>query len=517
MHIGTLYLANFALSAVIGITLGCAAWRRSSALASWAAAMGLLALGFGLIGLRGQISDVLSIVGGNTALAGYLALLVAGVYRFQQRPVPLLVVWGPILATFVGFTLLFNNMGGRLLLSSLGLSLQIALALVPLVSQRRQVVGFGQYILMAGLLLDLICLVARAANVLYGYVPASLFEANFLYGLILFANLVALLLIMAGTLLMVHERTLSQLSESESRYRRLIESAQEGICILAHGRCQFVNPRMAQMLGIPASTLLNAPFTEFVHPEDRSAALAKYSQRVKGAADGMVHDIRLLTANGGNRWFRVSGMRIQWEGQPATLNFVGDIHERKLAEERTRQLAYHDELTQLPNRRMFAERLQNSINSHDLQNRFICVMFIDINKLKSLNDLHGHKAGDLLLVEVSRRLGLHAGEHNTVARLGGDEFVVLLPSLGNDYIQARQHAMQKAEQLQAALCAPYYLQSENNQEPAIQFHSSASIGVYVFDPHQAKADDILNKADAAMYRAKKEGQGVLFFDDKKAA
>jgi diguanylate cyclase (GGDEF)-like protein/PAS domain S-box-containing protein len=274
---------------------------------------------------------------------------------------------------------------------------------------------------------------------------------------------------------------------------------------------------MADMLGIPANKLMNAPFTEFVHPDDRSAALAKYSRRVKGEAYGMVHDIRLLTANSGIRWFRVSGMRIQWEGQSATLNFVGDIHERKLAEERTLQLAYHDELTQLPNRRMFAERLEHSISSQSLQNRFICVMFIDVNKLKSLNDRHGHKAGDMLLIEVSKRLRLQAGEQTTVARLGGDEFVVLLPSLGHDYIQARQHAMQKAEQLQTALCAPYHLQSESSQEHTIVFHSSASIGVYVFDPHQAKADDILSKADAAMYRAKKEGQGVLFFDDKKAA
>jgi diguanylate cyclase (GGDEF)-like protein/PAS domain S-box-containing protein len=517
MHVQTLFLVNFALSLVVGITLLSAAKQRYAAIRTWAAAMAMHALGYGLIGLRGTIPDFTSIVVGNTALAIYLSLLATGVYRYQQRPAPHWLLWAPVPVTFLGFLLLFNDLGGRILLSSVLVSLQIILTLLPLATHRRQIAGLGQYMVMSGLVIDLACLAARIVHALREPAPSSLFDSNVFYSMILFGNLLALLLIMAGLLLMVHERTLNKLQQSEGRYRQLIESAQEGICILSQGRYIFVNPRMAELLGVSADALLNSPFTDFIHPDDRSSALAKYASRVAGAADGQVHDIRLLTAHAGSRWFRVSGLRIQWHGQPATLNFLSDIHERKLAEERTRQLAYHDELTQLPNRRLFTERLAACLGDDNHDRRHIGVMFIDVNKLKALNDQYGHQAGDLLLIEVSHRLQQHVGEADTVARLGGDEFVVLLPSLSGDHRQARQQAMKLAEHILATLSAPYHLKPSTNDLDTIVFNGSASIGVHVFDNRQIHADEILNKADAAMYQAKKAGQGVLFFDDQIAA
>ncbi len=174
-----------------------------------------------------------------------------------------------------------------------------------------------------------------------------------------------------------------------------------------------------------------------------------------------------------------------------------DVTEQKNLEYELRHHAFHDALTRLPNRRLLLDRLKHSLVMAKRSVSHIAVLFIDLNKFKQLNDTHGHDAGDLLLVEVARRLCGTVRECDVVARLGGDEFVVLLDGLGTDPVQAQVNAQTVVAKLQAALEEPYLLGN-------ITHHGSASIGMTLIkgggdhDP-----DRVLKDADAAMYTVKK--------------
>src|SRR5690606_32397217 len=129
-----------------------------------------------------------------------------------------------------------------------------------------------------------------------------------------------------------------------------------GVCILDGIRCIYANSRAGELLGVPASQMIGKSLIEFVEPDDRSLVLVYRRARQAGVASGRAYDIRIRTTHSGLRWFSVSSVQIQWQGRNATLIFLSDIHERKQMEERVRQLAYHDELTKLPNRRLFVDR-----------------------------------------------------------------------------------------------------------------------------------------------------------------
>jgi diguanylate cyclase (GGDEF)-like protein/PAS domain S-box-containing protein len=179
-----------------------------------------------------------------------------------------------------------------------------------------------------------------------------------------------------------------------------------------------------------------------------------------------------------------------------------DITQRKADHEAVRQLAFHDPLTQLPNRRLLLERLQRQLRA----GAGGALLFIDLDKFKSLNDRLGHDIGDLLLLQVARRLRQLVRETDTVARLGGDEFVVLCDGLDGEQAQAEASAL--GRKLLAGLGLPYLLDTH-------VCHSRCSIGVALFRPGDAApADDLLKQADTAMYQAKQAGGGALrLFDE----
>jgi diguanylate cyclase (GGDEF)-like protein len=140
-------------------------------------------------------------------------------------------------------------------------------------------------------------------------------------------------------------------------------------------------------------------------------------------------------------------------------------------------------------------------------------MVLDLDNFKPLNDQHGHVVGDLLLVEVARRLIACVREVDTVARFGGDEFVVVLGDLDEDQIESQKQALLIAEKIRLALAAPYRLSitKENSRPATVEHHCSASIGVVIFVNHEAPLEDIMKWADAAMYQAKEAGRNAIQF------
>lgn len=176
-----------------------------------------------------------------------------------------------------------------------------------------------------------------------------------------------------------------------------------------------------------------------------------------------------------------------------------DITERKLAEEKINQLAFYDALTGLSNRRLLMDRLHQALAVSARSGQHGAVMFLDIDHFKILNDTKGHDVGDMLLVEVAKRLQDCVRDVDTVARLGGDEFVVVLETLSNTEVEAAIAAGLVVEKTRTALSQPYQLQE-------YEYRTTASVGVSMFYGNQQSAHDLLKCADRAMYQAKMAGR-----------
>jgi diguanylate cyclase (GGDEF)-like protein len=195
------------------------------------------------------------------------------------------------------------------------------------------------------------------------------------------------------------------------------------------------------------------------------------------------------------------------------LGFVQDITKARQLDEQVRQLAFFDPLTELPNRRLLLDRLSQALGAVQRSSCYGALMFLDLDNFKPLNDRHGHEAGDLLLVEVARRLNKCVRGMDTVARLGGDEFVVLIGGLTVDRVESTAQAVKVAEKIRIALAKPYLLTSLNHPTSHIEHHCSASIGLVLFSKLDQNQDELLRQADAAMYQAKQAGRNCVRFHD----
>jgi diguanylate cyclase (GGDEF)-like protein len=188
------------------------------------------------------------------------------------------------------------------------------------------------------------------------------------------------------------------------------------------------------------------------------------------------------------------------------LGVARDITDRKRAAQEIERLAFYDALTSLPNRRLLLDRLQRLLLSGQRTRQHGALLFIDLDNFKDLNDTLGHDMGDQLLIQVATRLSASVRECDTVARFGGDEFVVLLEGLDQDAQAASRQAEAVARKLLMALNQPFELAGQ-------QHYSTPSIGLTLFGPERQSVDELLKRADLAMYEAKAAGRNThRFFD-----
>jgi diguanylate cyclase (GGDEF)-like protein/PAS domain S-box-containing protein len=186
--------------------------------------------------------------------------------------------------------------------------------------------------------------------------------------------------------------------------------------------------------------------------------------------------------------------------------YFRDITERKVAENKIEHLAFYDPLTSLPNRRLLHDRLQHTILASARHDNYGAILFIDLDNFKTLNDTQGHNIGDMLLIEVASRLQGCVRERDTVARVGGDEFVVVLEELSADPSHAVSQTKAIGDKILAAICQKYVLKN-------YEYYCSTSIGVSLFRNQEVTEDELLKRADTAMYQAKSAGRNTMSFYD----
>jgi len=208
------------------------------------------------------------------------------------------------------------------------------------------------------------------------------------------------------------------------------------------------------------------------------------------------------------KWLTISAVIAPDGGVTHYVGTYSSIIENEEAMEEIHRLAYYDPLTKLPNRRLLQDRLGQALVATTRNQLYGAILFLDIDNFKTLNDRHGHDAGDQLLVEVAERLRKTVREVDTLARLGGDEFVVLLEGLNVEADMAATYAKQVGEKLRDILAEPYSLNGNS-----YQFHCSASIGIAMYR-NMETVEELLGHADLAMYKAKAAGRNTVCFFDK---
>jgi diguanylate cyclase (GGDEF)-like protein len=249
-------------------------------------------------------------------------------------------------------------------------------------------------------------------------------------------------------------------------------------------------------------------FLSLVHPEDRPGVDQAY-QEALGQRTPYHQTHRLLLADGRSR-FVESRCETRFDATGRALRSIGtmqDVSERKAAEEEIHTLAFFDPLTKLPNRRLLLDRLRQCVNDPaQSPSMHRALLFLDLDNFKTLNDTLGHDVGDRMLMDVADRLRQSVHASDTISRLGGDEFVILLGHLSESVEEAAAQAAVIGDQLITRLAEPYVLGTHIHR-------SSASLGVTLFCGNTVSVDEILKRADMAMYQAKSAGRNTLRFFD----
>lgn len=294
---------------------------------------------------------------------------------------------------------------------------------------------------------------------------------------------------------------------SEKQYADLYEFAPIAYMTLdSDARISEINLTGALLLGEERQKLVQCHFAQFVTPGD----VGRYFhllRKVMKQDERQTSDLALRRGDGSVFHAQLDCVRVPARAiGPAVRITIIDITERKRAEARIEHLAFYDPLTQLPNRRLLLNRLQQALTACVRTLRYGAVLFIDLDDFKALNDTQGHHIGDLLLQQVAARLKACVRASDMVARLGGDEFVVILQDLSSNLVEAAAQTKNVGEKLLATLSRKYLL-------AGYEYHTSGSIGTTLFRDHREPIEDLLKRADLALYRAKTAGPDNLRFFD----
>ncbi|HEY0493585.1 MAG TPA: diguanylate cyclase, partial [Candidatus Dormibacteraeota bacterium] len=314
---------------------------------------------------------------------------------------------------------------------------------------------------------------------------------------------VVVLVVFRQFLMLVDNQALNRQLESnavalrhrEEHFRSLVQNSSDVITLIDQaGRIEYQSSSVERIFGYQSGQLVGTPFSELVHSEDRNQALRRIEEAINIEGPPISVECRLRRDDGS---FCISEITITNLLKEPTVNGLvlntRDISERKALEEKLTHQAFHDSLTNLPNRAAFRVVLDHAV--HGEEHRRIAVLFLDLDDFKVVNDTLGHEAGDQLLAAVAKRIEATLRPGDSVARLGGDEFAVLLKNMEDESIARRV-----ADRITRQLSTPFAIEGR-------EVFVHASIGIAALVSGEEAAEDLLKNADVAMYIAKARGKG----------
>lgn len=306
----------------------------------------------------------------------------------------------------------------------------------------------------------------------------------------------------------ISERRLAEqaIIKSEQQLRLALEASNTGLfdMPLEGRRTAITSPEYDRLLGYQPGELAETfdKWKDQVHPQDREQTIGALRDYYVGNSTQFSVEYRRRLKNGEYRWFLSRGRFVEFDyrGKPTRLiGTMTDITERKEAQDRIIELANFDAVTGLANRNLLRDELRLALAAAERFGRHLAVLFLDLDRFKTINDSLGHTAGDMVLAQVASRLRSVVGKTDILARQGGDEFVVVL----ND-IDGPLAAGSIADRILASFAAPFELDAGG-------FASSTSIGISIYPDDGADPDELIRNADVAMYQAKANGRGNYQF------
>ncbi|WP_345971755.1 diguanylate cyclase domain-containing protein [Sulfurimonas diazotrophicus] len=287
-------------------------------------------------------------------------------------------------------------------------------------------------------------------------------------------------------------------AQNEESLLKMLESSPIATRIsdLASNSVVFANSRYNALLELPSEEIIGIqPSRYYAHPEELSDidAIVTGGEKV---VDRLI-ELRSPGSSPWTKWVLASYFPIEYHGKPAVLGWFYDITDRKLEEDVVEHEAFHDMLTGLPNRLHFHNRIHKAIAHAERKGTDLALMFIDLDKFKPVNDQFGHDIGDMLLKAVANRLVDCLRQTDIAARIGGDEFVVLLSDVGGE-----ENAVAIGEKIRHALAMPFKIVGQ-------MINISSSIGVAIYPKDAAQEDELIKRADIAMYNAKAKGRNSV--------
>jgi diguanylate cyclase (GGDEF)-like protein/PAS domain S-box-containing protein len=309
----------------------------------------------------------------------------------------------------------------------------------------------------------------------------------------------------SGAVLIFRDITESQriekaLQESESKFRGLSEQSLVGIYVIQDGIFAYVNPCLAQIFGYERNELEGklGP-QQLTHPDDWQMVDENLTSRLVGDSSAINYSIRGIRKDGEMIHLELLGSASIYKGRPAVIGTLLDTSLRKEAEEKVKYQAYYDQLTGLPNRRLFNDRLDHALKNAQRGLQRIALLFLDLDRFKKVNDSLGHPVGDGLLQKVSSRVEKVIRENDTLARLGGDEFAIVL-----EHIEGPETAAFVARKVLNSFEKPFDVQGHN-------LFMGTTVGICIYPDDGQDADALIKHADAAMYQAKRWGRATYAF------
>lgn len=316
---------------------------------------------------------------------------------------------------------------------------------------------------------------------------------------------------------LMNERQKHQLALMEGeKYRHLIIDSVPQVIYARdeEGRFVFVNQAAADHYGLPVQVLEGSHLQDVavnLSAEEVAARLEEDRRVMNSGKETFNDDVCAKDAQGRTRIWMVHRLPFDYYGKRIVLGVASDVTDQKQIQEQIRHQAYHDSLTDLPNRALLLETLNRELDRSRRHGYIGAVLFIDLDHFKKINDSLGHPVGDLVLQAVSQRLSNACRGEDTIARLGGDEFVIVVPELDNKLDKAAANALEVADKVRSLVSQPIEVQDQ-------WLNVTCSIGIAMFPENNVDVHGILRYADTAMYHAKGEGRDAIeFFSETMAS